>query len=396
MTFVWKITCRRLQSSGTLTRFAEGALSERERGDVDAHIARCPACKAAVADALAVVTLLRSCPTAPLSSSIVASGNLWAKLEAEITRTPQDVSVAPSISPSAPVSVPRLQRFGHWLATPGALPFGSVAAAAVVVMVGAVVYQRMGGIPADQPVASVTAVQDSNLAEIHILPPPMAAAPFAADEAKTTSLRARSASAVAVALPQVKPAASAAIKSKVPVRRFTSSIRLARRSAFPTPPRPSAPDASPLSAAVTVAAPMPSASVATLAPVASPAQTVAARAKDLGPVRMADGFRGGRDNEIPLPSAAASENVAGSVSAELDTAAGVSRAGAGAGTMMAFRAVTGDFAVTSAEGPAAVAAVAGSSNTADEELEDVPAVRSVIDLALQRRRQRSLFSYATR
>jgi hypothetical protein len=65
-------------------------------------------------------------------------------------------------------------------------------------------------------------------------------------------------------------------------------------------------------------------------------------------------------------------------------------------TMMAFRAMPRDFTVTSAEGPGAAAAVAGSSTIADEELEDVPAVRSLIDLALQRRRQRSLFSYATR
>jgi anti-sigma factor RsiW len=162
MTFVWKVTCRRLQSSGTLARFAEGALSERERSDVDTHIARCPTCKAAVADALAVASLLRSVPPAASSNGVAASGNLWAKLEAEILRTPQDASVTPIVSPSAPVPVPRLQRFGHWLATPGALPFGSVAAAAVVVMVGAVMYQRVGSPPADEPVASVRRWEDAN------------------------------------------------------------------------------------------------------------------------------------------------------------------------------------------------------------------------------------------
>src|SRR5207237_7881285 len=120
---------------GALARFTDGTISERERGEIEAHLARCPACQAVVADALAVANLLRAnVPAAPADSK-AASGRLWESLQSQIAQTPQEKGLpVPARAPEM-----RGQRVGHWLATPGALPFGAVAAAALG-LVGIAVY----------------------------------------------------------------------------------------------------------------------------------------------------------------------------------------------------------------------------------------------------------------
>ncbi len=417
MTFVWKTTCRRLQSSGALARFAEGDTTDQERGEIVRHLASCPTCQSAADDALAVARILQACKPSVGTEGLAASGNLWAKLEAEVSRTPQDVAPALRLSRPGDASSPRLQRFGHWLATPGALPFGSVAAAAVVGMVGMVVYQRTGGLPVEPPAAYVTALEDSEITEVKIIPSPETAAPAAQAEQGRPFLRPRVALASDSATSAKKSAMTplkreVSIKRNASARRLPSSRRIAgapslRVNSLPSSPRAGAVQVADKTTSVTArplsimalapeAASVPTAApprAAAPSPVPTPTPAVLASGTNYGPISsyFGGGSGGGIVPQGPEPSGRTSER-----SAELsDAGRRETSSTASSSAVMAFRSADSGLHAKLRPVREAITAAPGSENSIEAE-QDVPAVRSLMDLALQQRRQRSLFSYATR
>jgi hypothetical protein len=411
MSFVWKITCRRLQSSGALARYAEGALSKPEQVTVETHLAQCSACQTAAADALAVAAVLKANLPAVPSGSLAASGSLWAKIEAEIALTPQEPAL-PLIETSRPrESAPRLQRFGHWLATPGAMPFGTVAAAAVVGMVGIVVYQRFGFSPAGRQTASITAADNSEFTEINIIPSPSASAPLRAaagvQEKKAVGTRSALASAVALsgaAAPSAAAQYKAARAERIPsARRSIPSPasphrRLAAASAVPTAPR--APAAPPAKAPVSFYSV--SVTPASSPPIPAPKPVAMADAASHPPAAggfvgggyggSGGGLGGGIAGKGPASSDIAMEIAAVPGGAEHHEPNGAARPA----QSIAARVMTSPAPASVAAAPDLAAVASGIGENRTQEPQDVPAARSLLVMALQQRRQRSLFSYATR
>ena len=371
MTFVWKITCRRLQTSGALIRFADGTASAQERGEIEAHLARCSSCQAVVADTLAVADLLKANVPAVPSQSLAASGGLWAALESTIATTPQEKALPVSVR--APK--PRLHQFGHWLATPGALPFGAVAAATVVVMI--VVHQRSGVPTEPNKPLSVAAADSTAPAEIILLPShasPRAMMPVAKAAKAAGQIQARSAPVVVAANSDADQIEIAPMKNKLALR---LSSAVAPRRVAPTIARPSAPrapiqlaNASQLDAAPSVAsmlaAPVPPApAMPKITVLASPVPSSSVSEGVMGP-QPGSGFGGGAASDRALPPAPVSQMA---------------------------RAMAAPAPVTEAFGAMASGSVATYK---PEETQDFSTGHSLMDMALQQRRKRTLFSYATR
>ncbi|MBC8104212.1 MAG: hypothetical protein H7Z41_16680 [Cytophagales bacterium] len=332
------------------------------------HLARCPACAAEVADARAVARLLQSPQHAVPASGLAASGRLWERLESEVKRTPQEKA------PSAPsVSAPRLQRVGYWLATPGTLPFGAVAAAAVVVMIGVVVSHRSDGVP---PAASrrlaVAPLEDSALTEIRLLPSltrASKASPPVIARVKPAVVRPR---AVAVSALDAPRAVAFAAPFRSPVRR-SSTLRTR------TPHR-----ASPRPLAVASASPL----------------TLSRPAGVNPPVSATDPSRAAAVLPAPTPAPFFVASAAQAREAAPDQSLSASES-----VTLVENERTRSLRLNQGANPdlrdTAFSSVAGSNSAADlsmraEEAREVPAVRSIVDMALPLRRQRSLFSYATR
>ena len=395
MTFVWKTTCRRLQSSGGLTRFAEGRATERESREVGTHLAACPSCQAIVADTLAVADLLKASVPVPPAKSLAASGNLWKTLEGEIARTPQDrVLIQQTASPeqvSMP-SVPRLQRFGRWLSMPGAMPFGAAAAASIVVMVGIVTYNQLGHSPFEKQTTSAASVIEDS--EFILLPSPGAPGPAASSVTMKMTESSREPVARERTAAALEPRAVAVIKAAAPdnelvILKTNPTIRRTRSLGAPAPLHPTVvttrPPAPHPPAAQMAKAIVPPESFAASAAV-SPASTGPAQLADVGkPAESATGFGGGiGGGQIPL-------ELNSPVTNDADRTIVAPPASA-----LATRAIVAPVpAPVVAQGPVAVTPVYNSENVSGE-VQDVPASRSLLDMALRQRRQRSLFSYATR
>lgn len=390
MMFVWKTTCRRLQTSGALARFADGEVSAQERGEIEAHLGLCPACQAVVADAATVAVLLRThVPTVP-SNSLAASGNLWATLEAKIAQTPQEKVI------SAPVRAPeperRLQRFGQWLAKPGALPFGAVAAAAVG-LVGIAVYRQGGVTPTTVAPASVVAMKDLDSAEISIIasPKPRASLDGVAKVAKAAAPMAARPGALS-ATSQSHSETNfelAPLKSKVSVRQSATAQRENRAIAAHV--KPSAPREQVLQVAKAESYNSAEASVADsasdVAAVTSAAPAISAPMPLIAPA-------------TPMQAPAASESMAGQEPKKKTEAsplpppapvqmAKAKRAMAPAPATRESR--TQGFASASADSRISADKPQDISNASSELSES-----SLMDIVIQQRRQRTLFSYATR
>ena len=390
MTFVWKITCRRLQTSGALVRFADGTVSERERGEIETHLARCPSCQAVVADALVVADLLKTnVPTAP-HQSLAASGALWSVLESTIAATPQEKALPVSVR--APQ--PQFQRFGHWLATPGALPFGAAAAVGVLVMI---VLNHRGGVPteAGKPV-SVAAADSAGPAEISLLPSPAspkAMAPAARSAKVFGQVQARSAPAVVAANSDADELQIVPMKNKLALR---LSSPVSPHRAAPTIARPSLPRA-PIQlarASQSDAAPSAASMLAAPASVAVPAMSVLASPV---PSPSVSDVSGGTQ-----PGGAG--GLGGGSGPALDRALPPAPAPMQNARIMVAPAPPASSATNAmtSQKTEAFGAMSGSGSNAStykyksEETQDAPLGHSLMDMALQQRRKRTLFSYATR
>ena len=379
MTFVWKITCRRLQTRGALIRFADGTASAQECGEIEAHLARCPSCQAVVADALAVADLLKTNVPTVRSRSLAASGGLWAALESTIAATPQEKALP--ISVRAPK--PRLQQFGQWLATPGALPFGAVAAATVVGMIW--VHQR-SGVPTEpsRPV-SVAAADSAALAEISLLPSPaspkaMASAPRPAKV--TGTLHTRSAPVAVATNSEPDESEIVPIKRRLSIRQTSAASPDREAFALVKPPVPRAPIQL-AKASQGDNGPSASARFGALAPPAPaaappmPKMSVSPTPAPSPSVPSGLGLSSGQAFDRALPPVPALVQMARAMPAPASAASAAS--------------------AVSAQKTEAAEAMSGSAfANRTEEAQDASAKPSLMDMALQQRRKRTLFSYATR
>ena len=344
-----------------------------------------------MADALAVADLLKANVPAAPSQSLAAGGGLWAALESTIAATPQEKALpVPVRAPK-----PRLQQFGQWLATPGALPFGAVAAAAFV---GMIWVHQQSGVPTEPSKAVSVAASDSAApAEISLVPSPAspkAMAPAASSAKVSGQIQARSAPIAVATNSESDDSEIVPLKRSLAIRPL--SVASPHRAA-PATVRTSAPRAPIQIAKASQSDSVPSASSMFAAP--TPPTSAAAPALPKMAVLAS-----------PAPSPSASDGFSG-----VQPGGAGAFGGGGAPAMdralppapiaqmarvMPAPALTANTAASamSTQKPEAFGAMpsSGAFVYKSEETQDASLGHSLTDMALQQRRKRTLFSYATR
>ncbi|MES2460696.1 MAG: hypothetical protein V4671_08925, partial [Armatimonadota bacterium] len=278
-------------------------------------------------------------------------------------------------------------------------PFGAVASAAVVGMIGVVVYQRVGLPSVSQQTASVAATDDSQFSEIDIIASPKLLNSSAAEPSRKKMSLARPAPAVDAVQPMPRQQALKPIERKLSVRLSApATVPVRQRVTAVSQPlaAPHAPQASLPSRMTKAESNSYSTVPIDVSSKPAPTPTPLVMAKAANPPAFVGGPGGGLGNEVAslrTSQAAGRTENANSVDATAKTnypetafsPAPSVAARAAAPALPAPAPVPNRLAVTSA-----------MDNYRTDELQPVPAVRSLLDMALQQRRQRSLFSYATR